>query len=100
MPNIDLVRTTSIPSIASATTALEANPGRAGWAIQNLGTNPLFVREGSGGSTTVFNRVLAAGTVNDNGTGGAFSEMSGKVYSGIITIAGTAPRYTITEYYE
>lgn len=97
---IQLIRSTSVPSIASATTALAANTGRVGWLIQNLGTNPLFVRLGAGASATVFNIVLAAGTVNDNGTGGLFAQTEGIIYTGVISIAGTAPRYTITEFYE
>lgn len=88
------------PSIASATTALAANSARTGWSIQNLGTNPLFVRFASGASTTVFHRVLAAGSVNDDGTGGALSQTDGVVYTGVISIAGTSPRYTVTEFTE
>jgi len=97
---IGLVSTTNTPAIASATTALVANTGRTGFLIQNLGTNPLFVRFGAGASSTVFNVVLAGGTVNDNGTGGLFAQTEGIVYTGVITIAGTGPRYTITEFYE
>lgn len=85
------------PSIASAATALAANTARAGWMIQNLGTNALFVRMGSGASTSVFHIVLKAGTGNDDGTGGSVSQTSGTVYTGIITIAGTSPRYTVME---
>lgn len=85
------------PSIASDTTALAANAARIGWQIQNLGTNPLFVLLGSGASTTVFHLVLAAGTGNDDGKGGTASQLSGSVYTGIITIAGTSPRYAALE---
>lgn len=85
------------PSIASAATALEANAARAGWMIQNLGQNPLFVRLASGASTTVFHVVLKGGSGNDDGNGGIVSQFQGTVYTGIITIAGTSPRYTVTE---
>lgn len=85
------------PSIASDATALAANPARIGWQIQNLGTNPLFVRLGASASTTVFHIVLAAGTGNDDGKGGIASQLNGVVYTGIITIAGTSPRYTALE---
>lgn len=85
------------PSIASAATAIAANPNRAGWMIQNLGTNTLFVLLGSGASTTVFHVVLKAGTGNDDGLGGLVSQFNGTVYTGVITIAGTTPRYTATE---
>jgi len=91
------VGTANTPEIASATTALAANEARCSWSIQNLGQNPLFVRRGSGASTTVFHHVLKAATANDDGTGGSVSEEAGVVYDGIITIAGTSPRYVVTE---
>lgn len=85
------------PSIASSTTALNANTGRLAFSIQNLGTNALFVLLGVGASSTVFHTVLKAGTGNDDGSGGIYSMESGAVYTGPVTIAGTSPRYTITE---
>ena len=85
------------PSIASAATAIADNSARGGWQIQNLGQNPLFVRLGTGASTTVFHVVLKAGTANDDGLGGIVSQFEGVVYTGIITVAGTSPRYTVTE---
>lgn len=85
------------PSIASAATALAANPARGAWMIQNLGQNELFVRLGAGASTSVFHVVLKKATANDDGTGGSFAQESGVVYQGIVTIAGTNPRYVVTE---
>ena len=85
------------PAIASDATALAANEGRLGFSIQNLGTNALFIRLGTGASSTVFHTVLKAGTGNDDGTGGSYSMESGVVYTGIVSIAGTSPRYTVTE---
>jgi len=96
----DIVYRTSkinTPAIASDTTALAANADRRAWAIQNLGTNALFVRRGTGASTTVFHQVLKAGSGNDDGTGGSMSEAEGTIYTGIISIAGTSPRYTVME---
>ena len=92
-------QTTNIntPAIVSAATALASNPKRLGWTIQNLGTNTLFVLLGSGASSTVFHTVLKAGTGNDDGTGGSVGQESGVVYTGIITISGSSPRYTVTE---
>lgn len=87
----------STPSIASAATALSANNARYGFVIQNLGQNPLFVRFGSGASSTVFNVVLKAGTSNDDGTGGSFSMAGDAVWCGIVSVAGTSPRYVATE---
>lgn len=90
-------QTANTPSIASAATALASNPARAGWMIQNLGQNALFVLMGSGASTTVFHVVLKAGSGNDDGSGGTVAQTAGTVYTGIVTIAGTSPRYTVTE---
>lgn len=89
--------TANTPSVASAATALAANPERAAFQIQNLGTNPLFVLLGSGASTSVFHQVLKAGTASDDGLGGSFSMSTGTVYTGIVTVAGTSPRYTVLE---
>jgi hypothetical protein len=83
--------------IASATTALAQNSARLSYSIQNCGTNPLFVKEGASASTSDFSYILAAGTGNDNGTGAKYESPSGQVYSGVITIAGTSPRYVIVE---
>lgn len=85
------------PAIASAATALPANEKRVGFSIQNLGTNPLFVLLGSGATTSVFHYVLRAGTGNDDGTGGILSFADSAVYTGVVTVAGTSPRYTVLE---
>lgn len=85
------------PAISSGATALAANPKRIAWTIQNLGTNTLYVLMGSGASTTVFHVALPGGLSNDDGNGAAFLDAEGTVYSGIVTIAGTSPRYTVTE---
>lgn len=85
------------PAIASAATALAANSKRVGFSIQNLGTNPLFVLLGSGATTSVFHYVLRAGTGTDDGTGGVLTMADNAVYTGIVTIAGTSPRYTVLE---
>lgn len=89
--------TTNTPSIASATTALAANANRTQWSIQNLGQNALFVRLGAGASTSVFHVVLKAASANDDGTGGVVSQDTGAVYCGLVSIAGTSPRYTVLE---
>lgn len=98
---MDIVRTTSnginTPSVASAATAIAANTARIAWSIQNLGTNALFVRLASGASSSVFHFVLKPGAANDDGQGGIVGQAEGVVYTGIITIAGTSPRYTVME---
>lgn len=88
----------NVPSIlTSAGTAMASNPARVAWSIQNLGTNALFILRGSGASSTVFHTVLKAGTVADDGSGGSISEEAGTIYTGIITVAGTSPRFVVTE---
>ena len=91
------LRKSTNSGIASATTALAANEGRANYFIQNLGQNALFVKEGASASTTDFTFVLAAGTANDNGTGGSKSSDVDGCWTGAISIAGTSPRYTVTQ---
>lgn len=86
------------PSILTAAgTALAANSARGGFMIQNLGTNPLFVLLGSGASTTVFHAILKGGSVSDDGLGGSLNMTTGTVYTGIITVAGTSPRFVVME---
>jgi hypothetical protein len=84
--------------LTSAGTALAANPVRGGWMIQNTGTNPLFVLFGSGASATVFHANLKGGSVAEDGLGASISQTSGVIYTGIITVAGTSPRFVVTEF--
>lgn len=99
MVNSSVITTqnSNTPTIASSTTALAANPARLAFMIQNLGQNDLFVLLGSGASTSVFHVVLKKGTANDDGTGGVFTMGEGVVYNGVVTIAGSSPRYTVLE---
>jgi hypothetical protein len=87
----------TVTPVASAATALAANKARIGFILQNLGTNPLFVKYGSGATTSDFSVVLKGSTVQDDGTGGVLSSADTAVYNGIVTIAGTSPRYSVTE---
>ena len=85
-----------VTPISSATIALLSNPSRISFIIQNLGVNPLFVKYGVGATTTDFTMVLRASSVQDDGTGGVTTS-DASLFTGRITIAGTAPRYTVTE---
>jgi len=85
------------PAVASDATALAANAARGAWQIQNVGTNPLFVRLGSGASDTVFHAVLKGGTGAKDGLGASWGQENGVVYTGIITVAGTTPSYVVME---
>lgn len=84
-------------TIANATTALASNLSRIGWGIQNQGTNPLFVLMGAGASTTVYHKTLQAATAVSDGKGGSYEQISGTVYNGIVTVAGTSPLYSVYE---
>lgn len=86
--------TANTPAINSSASALAANANRRLWSIQNLGTNPLYVRLGAGASTTVFHVALKAGGSNDDGNGGYIVD---EMWKGAVSVAGTSPRYTVTE---
>lgn len=87
------------PSIlTSAGTALAANPARVGWTIVNSGTNPLYVLMGSGATSSVWHVPLKGATTQDDGTGGSCGQETGIIYTGIITVAGTSPRFVVIEF--
>ena len=93
----------NVPAIVNTTTPFANNPARTGWSIQNLGQNALYVLLQPIGtttvaSTTVFHVVLKAGTSNDDGTGGSVGQEQGVIFTGPITVAGTSPRFVITEF--
>lgn len=85
------------PSIQSGTVALSSNPARMGWMIQNCGTAVLYVLLGNGASTTVFHTALKVSTTNDDGTGGAYEQRVGTIYTGPVSVAGSPLRYVVTE---
>lgn len=85
----------------SATTALNANGKRTSWGIKNVsGSNPLFIKFGESASTSDYHTILAPGSGAADGLGGSFEQTAGNVYSGIVTVAGTSPQYSIFEFEE
>lgn len=58
--------------------------------VQNLGTNPLFVRRGTGATSSLFNYVLQAAGTADDGTGGSVLIDD---FVGVVSFAGTSVRY-------
>lgn len=88
--------TANTPSII--TTAgddkLAANSSRKSWSVQNVGTNTIYVRMGNGATSSVFHFALAPGAANDDGRGGIVTD---DVYTGVISVAGTSPRFVISE---
>jgi hypothetical protein len=65
--------------------------------IQNVGTNPLFVKLGAGCSTGDYTVVLKGGSGAADGIGGSFIMDAGAVWQSEVTIAGTTPSYVATE---
>lgn len=77
---------------SSATQLLAANDNRRTIVLQNLSTSPIFVKFGSGATTSSFSFILPAGTASNDGTGGVFTEDT-LSYTGVITAvvsSGTA----------
>lgn len=89
--------TPAILTPTSGDTVISSDTSRISWSIQNLGTNPLFVRFGASATTAIFHIILQGGTVSDDGTGGFVSQTSGIIFSGDISVAGTGPRLTTYE---
>jgi len=75
--------------------AIQANLSRTDVQIQNQGTNVLYVKFGTGCTTTNYDVTLAACTVAADGKGALYSNTG---YTGIVSVAGTSPSYTITEF--
>lgn len=95
----------NVPSIiTSAGIALPVNEKRTGWTIFNAGTNPLFVLMSNKGtestlaSTILWHVIAPAGTIADDGTGGTVGQEQGVVFTGQISVAGTSPRFVVTEF--
>jgi hypothetical protein len=81
--------------VTTAGTVLDRNDARADGLIQNLGTNPLFVKLGASASASDFTTVLPGGSAADDGFGGSFPLGN---YVGIVSIAGTTPRCVVSEF--
>lgn len=73
----------------SDATALEANPERRKWGIQNAGTNALTVVIGNSSIN------LRACLNQDDGTGGSIED---EYWQGAVTVTGTSPRYHVFEF--
>lgn len=81
-----MATTNTLPAVPS----VFSGSSQSTFFIQNLGTNPLYVKWGASASVTDFNVVLAAGGVASDGTGGTHSQ---NYYFGTISVAGTSPNY-------
>lgn len=84
-------RTTAPSNSAPITTAADITLAAGDKLfIQNLGTNPLFVRRATGATSSLFNYVLQAAGVADDGTGGSLIIDD---FVGVVSFAGTSVRY-------
>lgn len=81
--------------VVATGTLLSSYEYRIGLVIQNLNTDPLFVKFGEGASTSDFDFILKGGSTTDDGTGGimSFDVLS---YTGIITVDGATVRCIAT----
>ena len=89
--------TANTPSILTDATGIPTNAARSAWSIQNVGTNPLFVRFGGTASSTVYHYVLKGGTGDSDGLGALVGQNTGTVFTGAISVAGTSPKYVVME---
>lgn len=92
-PSSSAVNTPSIVTTASGD-AIGANAARKLASITNLGTNPLYIRLATAASVTVFHYVLQGCVVADDGSGGVWSD---DLHKGVVSVAGTSPRFTVCE---
>ncbi len=88
---------TGIITPTTGATILDAYDDRRTVIIQNLGTNTLYVKFGSAATTSSFDVILKAGTGNDDALGGILS-YDVLSYTGVISVAGTSPRLTATDF--
>jgi len=97
---VDFANTPAIVTSAGVALADASPAGRAGWQIQNVGTNPLFVNLGGTASATVYHFVLKGGTGDSDGLGASFSQFGPCVFQGAISVAGTSPKFVVLEHKE
>ena len=97
------VEVSKLPKAATANTPaiqtssgdmISSNTSRKAWGVQNLGTNPIFVRMGTGASSTLFHFCLKGGTANDDGQG---SSIQDDMFTGVVSVSGTSPRFVVYE---
>jgi hypothetical protein len=92
---MQLVQSTiNVSAQATGVTAgvvLASNERRVYAQVQNIGANPVYLLMGSGtASAANCHEILKAGTAATDGTGGIFKTGT-VVYTGAITVGGTAP---------
>ncbi len=92
--------TSKISAAATGSTAgvaLAANVARVFFRVQNVGANPLYLLYGPGtASVDNCHEILEAGTAALDGKGGV-AKSSEVVFTGAISVGGTAPTYLAYE---
>lgn len=83
--------------ITSAGQILAAYVDRRCIVVQNLGTNPLYVKFGASASTVDFDFILRGGAVDDDGLG-AIMSFDVFSYTGVVSVAGSGVRCTATDF--
>ena len=96
--NVDQANAVTSGGLIATATALAANDQRRRWFIQNNDTHVLFVKLGAGcDATSVYDMTLKACTGAADGTGGSYEDNGSCTYTGIVTVNGTTPSYTVFE---
>ncbi len=88
---------TGLITPTTGATILAAYDDRRTVIVQNLGTNTLYVKFGEAATTSSFDVILKAGSATDDGLGGVLS-YDVLSYTGAISVAGTSPRLTATDF--
>ncbi len=82
---------------ATAGVALNPNTARVYFQVQNVGANPLYLLFGAGTpSATNYDEILKASTAALDGTGGIYRSGT-VVYTGLVSVGGTAATYVAFE---
>lgn len=85
------------PKTAATALAAVSTGNRRFLMIQNVGTNVLYVKLGTGATTSDYSFILKGGTGAADGLGGSFVMDALAVWQGAVTIDGTTPSYVATE---
>jgi hypothetical protein len=86
----------STTSPATATTVLAANLDRKRFTIQSQDDEVLYLKLGTGASSSDYHITLSAGSGAADGTGGIFTNDG---YQGAVSVAASGtPSYSVIEY--
>jgi hypothetical protein len=95
MPITGIAGKANVRGVLSTSQPLDNQQNRDFFVIQNQGTNALYVKYGTGCTTSDYDVILSACSSAADGTGGVLTDDS---YKGPVSIAGTSPSYSIVEF--